>query len=112
MDEINEDFHFGPINLEGFGDETLSIGFADTYMGMGSMAAEILSYKKVSFLIGSRHYEGIIARLKTAYGIISVFFHTDEEENLSKASYVLLNCDMKADLSCGDHDYYTTVYEA
>ena len=113
-DEINEEIGFKPTKFAwqeemNMGLDPLPLGYADDFVGMGIMMAEIVSHKKISFKISSLKYTAIVAWLKTGFGKLPALFSTDHEKDIIDGNYVLINADLKADLSCGELNYYESL---
>ena len=113
-DEINAKVGFKPTKFEWqeemkMGSDPLPLGYADDFVGMGIMMTKILSHKKISFKINDSIYNAMLLSLKTGFGELPALISADFENDIVDGRYVLINAELKADLSCGDKNYYDTM---
>lgn len=111
LDTINLQLGFKPKVYDwqkaaGLGDEPLVIGLAEDFIGMGMLIGRIVSCKKIDVMIGNNSYPAVIARLKTGFGMMPALFGIEHAEEIREGRLVSLKAEIKADLACGEYDYY------
>ena len=107
IDEVNELFGFKPkvykwqeaLNM---GTEPIRLGFAEDFIGMGTLIGKIISYKAINVLIGDSVYKGMLVNMNTGYGEMPALFPIKYEDDIKANHYVITQVELKADL-CVDY---------